>query len=279
MAVRTGGEALFSFSSYSTKLHQAYSTIGRLRVDPGDQAKVHRLVEGMNVPQCVELTIAKSHVMDNLMDNWTMAVNYLATKVGQAFPTAAKKRKPMGPGRRISEAKKGRPTGGGGRGHGKGRGKGGGGGNATFNGVDCSDFRQNFSNGQMNQMGPEGRAYIRRKRFEAKRQEQGGGGRGNYNRGGDGGGRGRGYYGRGGCGGRGNDQRSIAQAETGNGSGQAAENERAIVPYSGAGRDDQDGQQHHDSSGDYRSAQGRGGRAGAGFGRGAYGRGGRGGRY
>ena len=67
--------------------------------------------------------------------------------------------------------------------------------------------------------------------------------------------------------------------EMGNNGGIAAADERAIVPYNGASRNDQEGQDQLENGGNYRSAQGRGGRAGAGFGRGAYGRGGRGGRY
>ena len=242
-------KAAFFFSRYLTLLHQAYTTIGRLQTDPGDQAKVHRLVSGMNVPNSVEVTIAKSHVLDNDLADWPGAVNYLATKVAQAFPVVTKKRKHGGPSRRISEARRGR-----GRGYGRGgrRGGGGGGGRgggAFFGGVDCTDFKKNFSPGQIKQMGEEGLAYIRRKRYEAKMKAKAKGG---------GGGGGRGYQGRGGHQGRGNDQRSVSQTETEKDGGCAAEEVE---------------------SGSHRSAQGRGGRAGAGFGRGAYGRGGRGGRW
>ena len=99
----------------------------------------------MNVPNSVEVTIAKSHVFDNYLADWPGAVNYLATKVAQAFPVVTKKRKHGGPSRCISEARRGR-----GRGYGRGGGRGGG---AFFGGVDCTDFKKNFSPGQIKQMG------------------------------------------------------------------------------------------------------------------------------
>ena len=255
-------EASFSFSAYSTKLHQAYVTVGRLQNDPGDQAKVIRLVGGMNVPNSVEITIAKSHVMDNFLADWPGAVNYLSTKVAQAFPTSMKKRKPAGPGRRVSEAKRGRGGGRRGRG-GRGGGRGGARG-AMFNGVDCTDFKKNFSGAEMKQMGDEGFRYIKRKRDEAKAkakaQERGGGG-------------GRSQYGRGGNGGRGGGYRAAFKVDASDGY-----NESAYTEEVRSGGDRGDGADNDDDyGGSHRSAKGRGGRAGAGFGRGAYGRGGRGG--
>ena len=198
----------------------------------------------------------------------------MSTKVTLEFPpSASRKRKfsPRNDSRRVSQAGRGRGRGGrGGRGHGRGRGRRRGGrgfgrgrgggryGDATnFNGVDVTDYTRSFTNEEMSRMGYEGRNHVFAKRSEGNQ----GRGRG---RGGRGGGyeyQGRGgyeYQGRASGRGRG-DMRQIDQASAVD---DGQEKETAIVTYDGG-----------NTSASHRAAQGRGGRAGSGFGRGAYGRG------
>ena len=136
---------------------------------------------------------------------------------------------------------------------GRGRGQSG----TVFNGVECADFEKVFSKTEMRQMGYEGRQYIFGKLNERDRKN--GGKR-----------PGRGEQG----------PITVSQALT------ALRTIQEIGARSGTeALQDEDGTAIHDplpeepESQDFRSAKGRGGRAGAGFGRGAYGRLGRGGRH
>ena len=259
-------EYSFKYSSYTTKLHEAYQTIARYRNDTAAETKVQRMLDGINVSNSIIITMAKSHVTDNLLGDWMGAVQYMSTKVTLEFPptNSTKKRKFGGDGRRISQAGRGRGQGRGrggrgrgrgGRGRGRGRGGGRHGNDLVYNGVDVSDYNRTFSNDEMSQMGYEGRNYVYAKRGENNNRGRGRGGRG-Y------GGRGNGYEYQGRAQGRGqeNDTRQVDQVTT-NGDGDEA-NTNAIVPYQG-----------NNTNANHRAAQGRGGRAGSGFGRGAHGRG------
>ena len=191
----------------------------------------------------------------------------MGTNISLEFPprSSGAKRKALANQRRILKAGRGR----GGRdgrgrgsrdGRGRGRGgrgsrggRGGHGGRVLINGVDVSDYTWKFSNGEMSQMGREGRDHIFEKRNADRRRANGGRGRGGYNQP------------------EGND-RQANQAVIGNGT-----EERRIVPYhGGAGGAQHGGHDNENTSAAHRAAQGRGGQAGRGFGRGMYGRGGRG---
>ena len=261
-------EYAFKYSSYTTKLHEAYQTIARYRNDTADETKVQRMLDGINVSNSMIITMAKSHVTDVLLGDWMGAVQYMSTKVTLEFPPTSSKKRKFGGGRggdsrRISQAGRGRGQGRGGRGGrgrgGRGRGRGRGGGRnsngSVFNGVDVSDYTRQFSNNEMTQMGYEGRAHVYNKRNINNGQGRGRGGRGNSGRGHD-----YEYQGRATGRGQDNNTRQVEQATAG-GDGNAA-NTTAIVTY-----------QHDNTNANHRAAQGRGGRAGAGFGRGAYGRG------
>ena len=263
-------EYVYPFGSYTTKLHEAYATIDRYRNATAPETMVQRMLDGIRVKQCMPITFGKEFVTNNLMGDWLGAIAHMSSKVIEAFPPRSNNKRPGHDGtRRTSEAKRGRGDGRGrggrgrggpGRGHGgRGRGRGGRGGGSGFyfNGVDCRDFERNFSAYEFDTMGPEGRRSVHERR-------RGGGQRGAP--------RGRGYgqpqfQGRG-YGGRGNfDDRNVQQAQIENGreyDGQEP-GTRAIVPYNGPNQ----------GNVDHRAAQGRGGRAGNGFGRGAYGRAGR----
>ena len=122
-----------------------------------------------------------------------------------------------------------------------------------INGFDVTNYTRKFTNGEMSQMGHEGRDHIFEKRIEDRRRGNGGRGRGGYNP----------------AAGYNHPESNDRQANQA-----AVENlseERQIVPYHGDAA-----QQDENTSAAHRAAQGRGAQAGRSFGRGIYGRGGRG---
>lgn len=254
----------FTFSKYTTKLYDAYEIIQHERNETAPETMVERMLKGILVADSMIITMAKSHVMDHLLGNWTGAVQYMSTKVSQEFPPRAsgQKRKARDQ-RRVSQAGRGRDGRGRGRGRGgrdgRGRGRGGRhygrgggrgrGGAVVFNNVDVSEHARYFTDDEMTRMGRDGREYIQSRRGH---------------RTGDGPGRGRGDPR------HENDRRHVDEASVVSEITNQANQERQLVPWSG------DRNQDENSSASHRSAQGRGGQAGRGFGRGMYGRGGRG---
>ena len=81
-------ERHFSFENYATLLQKAYTTYEQSEQVYPDRAKVKRLIEKINVPNNFLISHAKEHVSDHLANDWIQAVNYLKTKVAQAFPGA-----------------------------------------------------------------------------------------------------------------------------------------------------------------------------------------------
>ena len=76
------------FMSYATTLQQAYTSLEKCHgVDTPPATRVQRLLDGMKPSdKQVLIAIAKSHVADNLMQDWVGAVQYLQAKVDAAFP-------------------------------------------------------------------------------------------------------------------------------------------------------------------------------------------------
>ena len=56
---------------------------------------VKRMLKGITISNSIIITMAKSHVLDNLLDNWAGAVSYMSTKILLEFPpsTSNQKRK------------------------------------------------------------------------------------------------------------------------------------------------------------------------------------------
>lgn len=187
-------EYSLSWERYSGLLIEAYDIIKVYQNDYAPQAKVQRLLDGMDVKNQVIIDMAKQHVIDNFYDDFDGAINYMAGKITQVFPprSSGHKRKFEGRSRQISEAGSRRGHGRGGRfgrgggrysrGRGQyGRGQGGRGGNghgkhdpATgyFHGVDCNDSKRRFTDEEMSRMGRDGRAYMLAKREEYKKNNR-----------------------------------------------------------------------------------------------------------
>ena len=81
-------ERHFSFESYSTLLQKEYTIYEQTGQVYPDRAKVRRLIDKMSVGNSLVLSHAKEHVIDNMPNDWVQAVNYMKTKVAQAFPGA-----------------------------------------------------------------------------------------------------------------------------------------------------------------------------------------------
>ncbi len=76
----------FTFANYMAKLFDAYEIIERYRNKTAPERMVERIVKGMIIMNSMLITMAKSHVMDHLLGDWTGAVQYISTKVSQEFP-------------------------------------------------------------------------------------------------------------------------------------------------------------------------------------------------
>ena len=270
----------FTFEKYATKIMKAYAIIERYRNYVAPETKVEQLLAGINVQNAPAINNAKEYIKDHLLGDWVGAVTYMATKITKQFPprTAGQKRRDR-QASQVDSRGRGRGRGGrdgrGGRGgrYGRGGGRQGRGGAhggrgrghaITFGGVDVSDPSYNFSNEEMTRMGKEGRDYIfeQRNRYRQGRHGSRGGRGGRHNSGYDGG---RGGY----------NERQIqaAGSERDGNEQQGTNNSQALVVYDRQGSGQDNNEQR--SSADHRAMEGRGGRAGVGFGRGAYGRGGR----
>ena len=187
-------EYSLSWERYTSLLIESYEVIKNYHNDHAVQAKVQRLLDGMEVKtNSVILDMAKQHIIDNYFDDFEGAINYMAGKVAQVFPpkSSGTKRKYEGRSRQISEvgSRGGRGRGGRGRGWGLygrgrgpyGRGRGGYGGShgnnqgkhdpATgfFSGVDCNDYTRRFTSQEMSAMGKDGRDHIFAKRNSDKK--------------------------------------------------------------------------------------------------------------
>ena len=162
-----------TFVAYSTRLQQAFTSNEKCHgmVTPS-QAKVQRLLDGMRPSdKQVQMTIAKSHVADNLMHDWIGACQYLQAKVDEAFPpkpTHGRKRGFRQVSQTGSSGRGGRHGRGGGRQRGRGRGRGGRGRSNVINGVDISDFTRNFTEQEFADMGSDGRREVHRRRKELR---------------------------------------------------------------------------------------------------------------
>ena len=121
-----------------------------------------------------------------------------------------------------------------------------------INGVDITGYTRKFTNGEMSQMGREGRDHIFEKRNEDRRRGTCARGRGGYNPQ------------------PGTITPRLMTAKPTRQLSNLSE-ERQIVPYHGDVT-----QQDENTNAAHTAAQGRGAQAGRGFGRGMYGRGGRG---
>jgi len=75
------------FMGYATNLQHAYTSLEHCHgVKTPPSTRVQRLLDGMRPnDKQVQITIAKSHVADNLMNDWIGAVQYLQAKVDAAF--------------------------------------------------------------------------------------------------------------------------------------------------------------------------------------------------
>ena len=187
-------ERHFPFESYATLLQKAYTTYEQSGQVYPDRAKVKRLVDKMNVANNFTISHAKAAVIDNHSDNWIQAVNYLKTKVAEAFPGANRPNN-RNDRRYVSETNSGRGRGrgrggrfgrGGGRFGGRGRGRGGrdggrGRGRGSFDddaaipksiyGIDTSNIFRNFSDEEWATLGPEWQRKLRERRDAAKARE------------------------------------------------------------------------------------------------------------
>ena len=182
-------ERHFSFENYATLLQKAYTTYEQSDQVYPDRAKVKRLLEKINVSNNFMISHAKEYVNDNLADDWIQAVNYLKTKVAQAFPGANRPNN-RNDRRFVSEANAGRGKGRGrggrfGRGGGRssrGRGRGGrDGGRGShdddaaipkkINGVNTSNIFRNYGDDEWAALGSEWQRKIRERRDAAKARE------------------------------------------------------------------------------------------------------------
>ena len=169
------------FMSYATTLQHAYTSLLKCHgVDTPPSTRVQRLLDGMKPSdKQVQIAIAKSHVADNLMNDWVGAVQYLQAKVDAAFsPKESHGRKrgfrqvyETGSSGRGRSGRGGRFGRGGGRGRGRGgRGDRGRGSNPEyFNGVDISDPNRMFTDAKFRKLGREGRELIRDRRHRGNR--------------------------------------------------------------------------------------------------------------
>ena len=183
-------ERHFSFENYATLLQKAFTTYEQSYQVYPDRAKVKRLIEKINVPNNFMISHAKEYVSDNLAEDWIQAVNYLKTKVAQAFPGANRSGN-RNDHRFVSEADSGRGKGrgrggrfgrGGGR-FGRGRGRGGrdnrGRGSfdddsaipKTINGINTANIFRNYSEEEWAALGSEWQRKIRERRDAAKARE------------------------------------------------------------------------------------------------------------
>jgi hypothetical protein len=180
-------ERHFSFENYATLLQKAFTTYEQSYQVYPDRAKVKRLIEKINVPNNFMISHAKEYVSDNLAEDWIQAVNYLKTKVAQAFPGANRSGN-RNDHRFVSEANAGRGKGrgrggrfghGGGR-SGRGRGRGGrdnrGRGSfdddsaipKTINGINTSNIFRNYGEEEWAALGSEWQRKICERRDAAK---------------------------------------------------------------------------------------------------------------
>ena len=237
------------FMSYATTLQQAYTSLEKCHgVDTPPATRVQRLLDGMRPSdKQVLIAIAKSHVADNLMQDWVGAVQYLQAKVDAAFPPKESHGRKRGY-RQVYEtgtSGRGRSGRGGrfGRGGGRGRGRGGRGGRGRgeyFNGVDISNPDRNFTDPEFRKLGREGRDLVYSRRRQNNRNNNSNpGGNGNNQH-------------------QQNDDRTIQQLNVQNGgtnnNSDAAsvltENSGAIVPYNSNAGANQEARNRGGNNGD-----------------------------
>ena len=233
------------FMNYATTLQQAYTSLEKCHgVDTPPATRVQRLLDGMKPSdKQVLIAIAKSHVADNLMQDWVGAVQYLQAKVDNAFPPKESHGRKRGY-RQVYEtgsSGRGRSGRGGrfGRGGGRGRGRGGRGGRGRgeyFNGVDISNPDRKFSDSEFRKLGREGRDLV----YSRRRQN-------NNNNGGNGNNQP-----------QQNEDRTVQQLNVQNGgtnnNSDAAsvltENSGAIVPYNSSASTNQEARNRGGNNGD-----------------------------
>ena len=81
-------EATYPFEKYATRLKQAYTTLEKHGQGIIPQRQVKTLCDGIQVPNSVEMTVAKQHMLDSLRTDFTAAVNYMSLKIAETFPAA-----------------------------------------------------------------------------------------------------------------------------------------------------------------------------------------------
>lgn len=184
-------ERHFSFDAYTTKLQEAFTTYEAVGQPYPDRQKVRHMIDRMNVYNNTKIAIAKEHVIDNFGTDWINAVNFMKTKVVQAFPNANSDDKRRSS-RYINEtnaggrgrgrgSRGGRFTRGGGRGRGRGgRGDFGRGGRGlsddaaipkTCNGVDTANIFRAFRDDEWAALGRDWQRLIRERREAAKARD------------------------------------------------------------------------------------------------------------
>ena len=159
-------------------LQKAYTIYEQTGQVYPNRAKVQHMVDKMSVGNSLVLSHAKEHVIDNMPNDWVQAVNYMKTKVAQAFPGAQAPRFTC---RFVNEVNSNRGRGcgcsghrGGGRdGRGRGRaGRGGRGGRGTpcpdddspipksINGVNTANIFRNFDDWEWATLGQDWKRRI-----------------------------------------------------------------------------------------------------------------------
>jgi hypothetical protein len=172
-------EYTFAFEKMTALLHSSYVILEKNDQPYSDRTRVKKLAAAINMPNNMDIRVAKRYMLDNYGDDWLGAINYMGNVVAELFPLSRKDSNKRGGynNRRISESNTRARTGGGrndgrgrGRGHGRGRGDGRGRGRGersqgfTINGVNCSDIHRTFSDDEFRRLGNEGRAIIAERR-------------------------------------------------------------------------------------------------------------------
>ncbi len=87
-----GGRAFYQseyshrFGAYTTKLHEAYSTIERYRNKTAPETIVTRMLDSMRVKNSLAIQLGKEHVKNNLLGDWLGVVTHMLAKVLEEFP-------------------------------------------------------------------------------------------------------------------------------------------------------------------------------------------------
>ena len=253
-------EHLYSFARFATKMKRAYTVLERHGYVFTDEQKVSKLHEKCGVTNSSAFDIAKRFMMDHYRNDFDGAITYMTRKFTEIFPNAIVDGGRKGRNKRtIREANTSRGRGRfgrrgsrsqrGGRGNGnRGRHEDQPGRPAWFNGVDVSNVQRNFTQDEMDRLGPPGQRYIFEQRENLNQQ------RDSYGRGPGRGGRGRGR------------SRGQGRAAYGREPGRGG---RYVQEIQVTNEKQNDGEESEVTN-DARSQSTRGGQSGSRFGRGAY---------